>query len=622
MAMKITKYLVLAGIVPANAALLADFDGNGLDYTEAAFRGAAAPAGAVVADGPTGSYYHLLDGATGNAGNNIAFPATGTAGWQTANLSMDIRADRISADGFGVGFVDVATHGNELVRPGTGGFGDVEERYLLSNSVGVGFRTFNGTNATVSYDGQESADVFYVLPAAQWIPVEVSMTRNGDGAKLSASINGESVFTDFALAGAPDDFRIQIGGRTGGASMDLDLDNVNLVTSLVLKPDGDTPEPDEDTTERRSFGLSSGGEEVYLLSATPSGERTDYVHGFTFGDSAAGFSFGRHVNSIGKISYPPLVATSFNATNDLPRTGPLVITEMMYHPANGSVEFIEIQNISVSPVSLAGVQISGIGFAFGPTAPELIPGEIVLVVETDPSTFRSIFNPPASVSVFGPYSGRLSNGGEKVSLRLPEANPVALERDLMPSVDIADYNDSSPWPTSPDGTGTTLVRILPALYGSDPNSWLASLNPGGTPGFVNSAPPIDWRAAYFSEAELLNATISGPLADADFDGVSNLLEHIFGTDPRDASSIDLPTVSMVSDGGETYADFSYRLRQGLTGFRIRIEASSDLAEWKNAEGDFTIQSEVDNGDGTSTITARDENAAGAQLGRYFRIRVN
>ena len=52
----------------------------------------------------------------------------------------------------------------------------------------------------------------------------------------------------------------------------------------------------------------------------------------------------------------------------------------------------------------------------------------------------------------------------------------------MPSVDIADYNDSSPWPTSPDGTGTTLVRILPALYGSDPNSWLASLNPGGTPG--------------------------------------------------------------------------------------------------------------------------------------------
>ncbi|MDA7790198.1 lamin tail domain-containing protein, partial [Akkermansiaceae bacterium] len=400
------------------------------------------------------------------------------------------------------------------------------------------------------------------------------------------------------------------------------IDNVNLTTSQVPKPDVDPPEPDEDTTEKTSFGLSSGGEEVFLLSATPSGERTDYVHGFTFGDSAAGFSFGRHVNSIGKISYPPLEATSFNASNDSPRAGPLVITEMMYHPANGSVEFIEIQNISGSRVPLAGVQIAGIGFVFGPTAPELIPGEVVLVVENDPATFRSTFNPPASVGVFGPYSGRLSNGGEKVSLRLPEANPIALESDLMPSVDIADYNDSSPWPTSPDGTGTTLVRILPALYGSDPNSWLASLNPGGTPGVVNSVPPIDWRADYFSEAELLDATISGSLADADSDGVSNLLEHVFGTDPRDASSIDLPSVAIVGDGGETYAELSYRLRQGLTGFRIRIEASSDLAEWRNADGNFTIQSDLDNGDGTSTLTARDENSVGAQLGRYFRIRVN
>jgi hypothetical protein len=79
---------------------------------------------------------------------------------------------------------------------------------------------------------------------------------------------------------------------------------------------------------------------------------------------------------------------------------------------------------------------------------------------------------------------------------------------------------------------------------------------------------------------------------------------------------------MVRDGGETYAELSYRLRQGLTGFRLRIEASSDLAEWRNADGNFTIQSDVDNGDGTSTLTARDENSAGAQLGRYFRIRVN
>ncbi len=199
--------------------------------------------------------------------------------------------------------MDVATHGNDHVRSGAGGRSGEEERAAnLTNSVGVGFRTFNGTNATVNYDGVESADAVYNLPAGEWIPLEVSLTRSGNGANISASVNGESVFTDFALAGAPDDFRIQIAGRTGGAAMGLDIDNVNLVTSEVIKPDEDPPEPDGDTTETTSFGLSSGGEEVFLLSATPSGERTDYVHGFTFGDSAAGFSFGRHVNSIGKIS--------------------------------------------------------------------------------------------------------------------------------------------------------------------------------------------------------------------------------------------------------------------------------------------------------------------------------
>ena len=38
----------------------------------------------------------------------------------------------------------------------TGGFGSEEERALYSNSVGVGFRTFNGTNATVNYNGVQS----------------------------------------------------------------------------------------------------------------------------------------------------------------------------------------------------------------------------------------------------------------------------------------------------------------------------------------------------------------------------------------------------------------------------------------------------------------------------------
>ncbi|MCX8239406.1 MAG: hypothetical protein OSB05_11355 [Akkermansiaceae bacterium] len=42
----------------------------------------------------------------------------------------------------------------------------------------------------------------------------------------------------------------------------------------------------------------------------------------------------------------------------------------------------------------------------------------------------------------------------------------------------------------------------------------------------------------------------------------------------------------------------------------------------NADADFTIQSNVGNGDGTSTVTTRDENPSRTRSARYFRIRVN
>ncbi|MDA7891440.1 hypothetical protein N9B14_02615 [Akkermansiaceae bacterium] len=250
----IPPLLVLASLgASVQAAVLADFDGNG-SFADAAFK--SAPIGTVVQGGPTGNYYSLLNN-IGDAGNHIAFPATGTSGWQSATLSMDIRAADVQADGFGIAFVDVATHGADLVRSGAGGLNDAEERAAYANSVGVGFRTFNGTNATVNYNGAESADAAYQLPQGEWIPVEISMVRDGAGAAISASINGESVFSDYALAGAPDDFRVQIAGRTGGSAMTLDLDNVEL----VVDKDGDA---DED-------GLSDLWEEKYGLSTSDDG---------------------------------------------------------------------------------------------------------------------------------------------------------------------------------------------------------------------------------------------------------------------------------------------------------------------------------------------------------------
>ena len=89
---------------------------------------------------------------------------------------------------------------------------------------------------------------------------------------------------------------------------------------------------------------------------------------------------------------------------------------------------------------------------------------------------------------------------------------------------------------------------------------------------------------------------------------------------RDGTSFELPTISLVESDGATYLELSYRLRQGVTGFAISIETATDLSDWAGAE--FTIQSNLDNGDGTSNITTRENTPVIAAGSRQFRLRVD
>lgn len=237
--------VVLGSCLSSSAALLADFDGGGVPYTEGSVKTAAVNAGQVVAGGPSGSYYHLLDGDEGGAGNYVSVASAGsTANWVSATFTMDFRADRIQADGFSVGFLDTATHGaTDVVRAGTTRLNEAEERGHYSNSIGVGFRTFNGTNAKVNYNGVEGSDAGYTLTATEWGSIEIQLDRDlatGD-VLLDATVfsgTGQSgtagnVFTDFAIPGVTmEEFRMQIAGRTGGAAMDLDIDNLNLSVTI------------------------------------------------------------------------------------------------------------------------------------------------------------------------------------------------------------------------------------------------------------------------------------------------------------------------------------------------------------------------------------------------------
>jgi len=387
--------------------------------------------------------------------------------------------------------------------------------------------------------------------------------------------------------GQPEKFRIPDGTMIG-------LGGYLVFTELDFNP---TP------GVGNSFALSSAGEEIYLVAGTPVGERLDYVDGFEFKDSSAGVSFGRHMTSAGDIHYPPMSMATFGAANAAPAVGPLAISELQYNPESGESEFIEIQNVSDSPVDLAGVEVSGVGFVFAVDAPMLAPGEVVLLVEFDPATFRANYSPPAEVGVFGPYAGRLDNGGETVEIRIPEAAQLPADPDLMVAVESVPYDDSAPWPPEADGDGFSLQRRVPMTYGGDPASWEVAETVGGTPGTIG-APPSDWRELFFTPEEIADPLISGPGADADSDGFGNLAEYVLGTDPRDPASHALLEASVVEDEGGIFLELRHTQRNGVQDFAVEYQMSNDLSGWEAAGGFMQVVDTTDQGNGTSLVIVR------------------
>jgi hypothetical protein len=173
----------------------------------------------------------------------------------------------------------------------------------------------------------------------------------------------------------------------------------------------------------------------------------------------------------------------------------VVINELLFEPAAGGDEFIEIRNLFQIPVPLhdpgrpANVWRfdSGVTFDF-PAGTVLAANGFALVTQIDPAQFRTKYSIPPSVPIFGPYTGSLNNSGEEVTLVRP-GEPEQDGSVPLYVVDRVDYLPSIPWPTGADGTGATLSRSNPLGYGEDPVNW-ATGPIGGTPGAANTAAPL------------------------------------------------------------------------------------------------------------------------------------
>ena len=243
-----------------------------------------------------------------------------------------------------------------------------------------------------------------------------------------------------------------------------------------------------------AFSFDSAGDSVYLSSGDAATNLTGFSHGFSFGAGALGASFGRHVISTGEEQFPILTSPTLNAANTPPRVGPVVISEIHYHPNGTEPEFVELRNISNGPVALFDPavatntwRLNGLGFTF-PTGIMLPVDGVLIIAGTDPQTFRSRYELDPAVLVLGPFGGMLQDSGERLELQRPE--DAGTNGWLFVTIDEVRYNDRAPWPPAADGGGASLQRRVLGAFGNDPANWAGAPPTPGSPYVPGAGPPV------------------------------------------------------------------------------------------------------------------------------------
>lgn len=217
----------------------------------------------------------------------------------------------------------------------------------------------------------------------------------------------------------------------------------------------------------------------------------------------------------------------------------LVISEIMYHPANPSeaevaagftddddFEFLELRNVGNQTLDLSNIRFTkGIDIDLSGT---IAPGEYVLVVNRL-AAFEIRYG--TGLPVIGEFRGKLDNGGERIKLSFGAGITI---------LDFT-YDDSTPWSTSPDGGEDSLVLVYPLGLPTPDN-------------------PFHWRAA---------APTPGTNDSATFPG-GNLLDYAMRGEP-----------SLGPQG------LTIEVNQRAEDLNLTIEVSTNLRNWQDAPASVT-----------------------------------
>jgi hypothetical protein len=393
-------------------------------------------------------------------------------------------------------FVVIAANSGAFVRRyGFAAFGEFERDLGNSGDVVLLLDAFQRVIATVEYSDESPWPKAADGAGRSLTPVHINANPGrGENWRASAGIHGSP--------GAPDPLPILVNeflpAPSPGAYQVVELFNPNdepvaiggwFLSDSAVKPrkyripDGAViaakgyfviPEyefvrPSFDG----AFRLAAEGGELYLASASDD-RLTGHRHGFRYGASETGMTWGRYVSSAGHEQLVQQSQPTLGGVNADPRVGPVVIGAItLESPASGAA-VIALTNASDEAVNLFDPvspqqtwELHG-AFMRIPAGVALAPGATMLVTAADPHSYCLSGDAPAPQRVFGPFSGPLTETGQEISLWSARPAGSASPHFLADSVD---FSIEKGWPYFSHVRGATLRKGDLAVHGNDPAHW-------------------------------------------------------------------------------------------------------------------------------------------------------
>ena len=154
-------------------------------------------------------------------------------------------------------------------------------------------------------------------------------------------------------------------------------------------------------------------------------------------------------------------------------------------------------------------------------------------------------------------------------------------------------------------------------FGENPETWKQSSSIGGNIGKFSPLTYSNWQSTQWFVGETEG---TGHFADPEVDGLTNVMEYFMGLNPKvNDSAIGVTSSTMMVGGTGPFLTISFRQSLSLAAtVTFAVEGSSDLTTWDNQT--TLVGTPVNNGDGTQTLTYRDNIPIPGNPKRFLHVK--